>query len=263
MAGIEVGVVDRIAVIALSNPPRNALTRETAVRLDEALGRIAGDPGVRAVVVRGAGEGAFSVGSDLVEMQEARNAGRPVQDILDAETAAFSRLAALTRPTVAAVEGVALGAGLELAVACDFIVAGAGASFGLPEIRLGAIAGSGGPMRVTRRIGAARAKEMMLLGDPVDAETALAWGLVSRKVAAGTAFAEAKALALRLADGPAVALARTKHLIDTAGLMGDADGLALSRRYTVEIAGTGDNAAGLEAFFAKRRPVFTDPPPAS
>src|SRR4029077_16164481 len=142
---------------------------------------------------------------------------------------AYSRVDDFPKPTIAALNGLAFGGGLELAVCCDLIVAEEGARVALPEINLGVFPGSGGPVRVTRRIGEGRAKEMMYFGEPLPVETALAWGLVNRggpagragglvnRVGpAGEARASALAMARTLAEKPAVGLAACKQAIDMA-----------------------------------------------
>jgi len=128
----------------------------------------------------------------------------------------FGQLDDFPKPTIGALNGLALGGGLELATCCDLLIAGADVRVGLPEIRLGVIPGSGGTVRVARRIGEGRAKELIYLGEPIDAQTAMAWGLVNRVVPAGQALLAALALARRLAEGPPEALRLAKVAIDVA-----------------------------------------------
>ena len=143
-------------------------------------------------------------------------AGAVVPKKLALENEAWSRVDDFPKPTIAAVSGLAFGGGLELAVCCDLIVAEEGARVALPEIKLGVFPGSGGTIRVTRRIGEGRAKEMMFFGEPVPVETALAWGLVNRVVPKGEALAAAIEMARRLAAQPSVALQMCKRAVDLA-----------------------------------------------
>jgi enoyl-CoA hydratase len=197
---IRVAVADGVGVLTLDNPPMNLVTLALAGELDAALTRLAVETDVRVLVVTGAGEHAFCAGSDIKEF------GAVADDVvgkkLGAENAAFSRLAAFPKPTIAAVDGVAFGGSLELAVCCDLLVAGAEARLALPEVKLGVFPGSGGTIRVPRRIGEGRAKQLMFTGEPIDAATALAWGLVNQVVPRGQALAAARALAADLAPCP-------------------------------------------------------------
>src|SRR5207245_4654069 len=147
----------------------------------------------------GSGSRAFCAGSDIKEFLEVADAVVPKK--LARENAAYSRVAEFPKPTIAALNGIAFGGGLELAACCDLIVAEAGGSIALPEIKLGVFPGSGGTIRVTRRIGEGRAKEMMFFGEPVAVERALAWGLVNRVVPRGERLKAGRAMAHELRGG--------------------------------------------------------------
>jgi enoyl-CoA hydratase/carnithine racemase len=155
------------------------------------------------------------------------------------------------------VRGLAFGGGLELAVCCDLIVAEADVRLALPEIKLGVFPGSGGTIRVTRRIGEGRAKEMIYLGEPIDAETALAWGLINRVVAAGEALDAARALARRLAELPNRALQISKRSIDLSFDVGEDEAIRQSMALSEEVFATDDCREGVRAFFAKEPPRFS------
>lgn len=213
---VRTELADGVAVVTLDNPPLNLVTLELTRRLEEALDRLAVDPACRALLVTGAGERAFCAGSDVKEFPDLAAPGRAVAVKMTREIRVWSKLDDFPKPTVAAIHGLAYGGGLELAVACDLILAEEGARLALPEVKLGVFPGSGGTVRVTRRIGEGRAKEMMFLGEPIDAATALAWGLVNRVVPRGRLFEEARALARRLAEGPPLALRLCKEAIDLA-----------------------------------------------
>jgi enoyl-CoA hydratase/carnithine racemase len=161
------------------------------------------------------------------------------------------------KPTVAAVRGLAYGGGLEVAVCCDIIVVEEDVRLALPEIKLGVFPGSGGTVRVTRRIGEGRGKEIMFLGEPIDAQTALAWGLVNRVVPKGQALDTAMALASRLAAQPNLALQACKKAIDMSFDMTEDEAIARSLALSGEVFATNDCKEGQRAFFAKEKPRFT------
>jgi enoyl-CoA hydratase/carnithine racemase len=245
---------DAVAVLTMCNPPLNVTTLETTRELLGLTDRLAADSAVRALVLTGWGSRAFCAGSDIREFPAV--AGAVVEKKLARENEAFGRIAHFPKPTVAALNGLAYGGGLELAVCCDFIIAEEGGSVALPEIKLGVFPGSGGTIRVTRRIGEGRAKEMMFLGEPVPIETALAWGLVNRVVARGTALDTAIALARRLAELPAVALRLCKQSIAMAFDRAEADAIEATLALSGEAFATADCAEGVRAFFARQAPAF-------
>ncbi len=251
-----------VAILTLDHPPLNTITGEIIAALDEHLDRIARDASIRAVVVAAAGERAFCVGSDIRAFEELIRAGQLVSGKLRQENDVFSRLAHLPRPTIAAIEGYALGGGLELAACCDFIVCGEGAKLGLPEIRLAALPAIGGTFRVTHRVGVARAKELMLLGEPVDAATALSWGLVNRVAAGGHALSTAVELARKLAANPLECHVMCREAIDNASTLPERDAIEQSLAFSAKLAEGADFREGARAFLAKEQPVFVDMPPA-
>lgn len=209
-------LADGVAVLTLDNPPLNLVTLELTRRLDEALDRLAVDPACRVLILTGAGERAFCAGSDVKEFPDLMAPGRAVAVKMIKENLVYSKLDDFPRPTIAAVRGLAMGGGLELAVCCDLILVEEGTRLALPEVDLGVFPGSGGTVRVTRRIGEGRAKEMMFTAAPIDASTALGWGLVNRVVAQGRVLEEARALAARIAAKPAMALRLCKEAVDLA-----------------------------------------------
>lgn len=240
-----------VAVITLNNPPLNVVSMALTQQLAAGLQALRGRESVRALVVTGSGERAFCAGSDIREFPELIDEKKFVENKLGFENATFSLLATFPAPTVAALNGLAYGGGLELAACCDLIVAEEQVRLALPEIKLGAIPGSGGTIRVTRRIGEGRAKQMMLLGDPIDAMTAQQWGLVNQVVRQGQGLAQALTLAERLAKGPKTALALCKESI------GDAFGLskeqAITRvlEFSDQVFKTSDCREGVRAFLEK------------
>jgi enoyl-CoA hydratase len=245
-----------VAVVTLNNPPLNLVTLEMTRQLNETVKQLTEDPQVRVMVITGAGEKAFCAGSDIKEFPEMMAAGAVVPKKLALENEAWSRVDDFPKATIAAVRGLAFGGGLELAVCCDLIVAEEGARLALPEIKLGVFPGSGGTVRVTRRIGEGRAKEMMFFGDPLPVETALAWGLVNRVVPKGEALNTALEMARRLAAQPAVALQMCKRSADMAFDVPEDRAVEASLALSERVFTTEDCAEGVRAFFAKETPRF-------
>jgi enoyl-CoA hydratase len=248
-------IEDGVAVLTLDNPPLNLVTLELTRALDRMLDRVAGDPAVRALVLTGAGERAFCAGSDIREFPGV--ADDVVGKKLAAENRAYARLDDFPKPTIAAIAGLAYGGGLELAVCCDLLVVEANARLALPEIKLGVFPGSGGPVRVTRRVGEGRAKEMMYFGEPIEPETALAWGLVNRVVPAGEALITARRMAAALAKGPDKAMQLCKRAIDFSHDVSKNEAIERSLALSAEAFASADCHEGVRAFFEKREPRFT------
>jgi enoyl-CoA hydratase len=247
-------IEDGVALVVLDNPPLNVVTLQMTRELDALVGRLAADPAVRVMVVTGSGERAFCAGSDIKEFPQVADA--VVAKKLERENAAYGRVADFPKPTIAALNGIAYGGGLELAVCCDLIVAQAGSRVALPEIRLGVFPGSGGTIRVTRRIGEGRAKALMFFGEPVPVETALAWGLVDRVVPPGEAVKAALAMADRLAVLPNVALQLCKQAIGMTFDRPARDAVEATLALSDRAFRTADCAEGVRAFFAKETPRF-------
>jgi enoyl-CoA hydratase/carnithine racemase len=247
---------DGVAVLTLDNPPLNVVFRGLTEALGRHLHALAADAAVRAVVVTGAGTRAFCAGSDIAEFQPLMQPGRIGPEKLELQHRVFAQLDDFSKPTVAAVNGLAFGGGLEIAVCCDLLVADAGARFALPEIKLGVFPGSGGPVRVARRVGEGRAKELMFLGEPIDAATALAWGLVNRVASAGTALDQALALAATLAQRPPLALALCKQAIDLAFDAPEDAAIAAALPLSERAFTSTESREGVRAFLAKDTPRF-------
>src|SRR5262245_1391629 len=238
---------DGVAVLTLNNPPLNVTTLETTRSLDVLVSRLADDPAVRVMVLTGSGARAFCAGSDIKELPAVADA--VIEKTLARENAVFSRIAESPKPTIAALNGLAFGGGLELAVCCDLIVAEAGTRVALPEIKLGVFPGSGGTIRVTRRIGEGRAKELMFFGEPLPVETALAWGLVNRVVPRGQALEVALRMAHTLAAQPSVALEACKQSVDAAFDVAENAAVEASLRLSERVFTSEDCAEGVRAFF--------------
>jgi enoyl-CoA hydratase/carnithine racemase len=245
-----------IAHLTLADPPLNLVTRELLVELGAALDALeAAAPGdVRAVVVTGEGERAFSAGSHVGEFESQRGPNGRERHALESGMA--DRLARLPMPTIAAIEGNALGGGLELALCCDIRVASDTSRLGLPEVRLAVTPGAGGTQRLPRVVGAAQAKELILTGRVLTAAEAERIGLVSRVVPPGQALAAADEIAAEIAARGPVAVREAKRLIDLATDADLATGLAAELDASDRVFATDDIVEGAEAFFAKREPQY-------
>lgn len=253
LLSLELG---RVAHLELVNPPLNLVTRELLDELAGALERLeAAHPGdVRAVVVSGTGDRAFSAGSHVGEFEVQRGPGG--RERLELEERVVARLAALPMPTIAAIEGNALGGGLEIALACDIRVASERARLGLPEVRLAVTPGAGGTQRLPRLIGVARAKELILTGRVLTAAEAERIGLVHEVVPAGEARARADEIGAEVAERGPLAVREAKRLIDRALDLEPEDGLAAEIDASVRIFATDDLVEGATAFFEKRAPDY-------
>jgi enoyl-CoA hydratase len=253
LIALELG---RVAHLELVNPPLNLVTRELLAELDAALATLesAAAADVRVVVVTGSGERAFSAGSHVGEFESQRGAAGRERHALEESVA--RRLAQLPMPTIAAIEGNALGGGLELALCCDLRIAASRARLGLPEVRLAVTPGAGGTQRLPRVVGPARAKELILTGRVIGAEEAARIGLVHEVVADGEARHRADQIAAEIAARGPLAVREAKRLIDVA-LDAEPDvGLAAELEASVRIFETEDMLEGARAFFAKRDPDY-------
>jgi enoyl-CoA hydratase/carnithine racemase len=250
-------IEDGVATVTLANPPLNLVTLGLTARLDALLDELAANPEARVLVLTGMGERAFCAGSDISEFSDLTEPGVVLEKKLNRENRAYSKVDDFPKPTIAAVRGLAFGGGLELAVCCDIIIVEENVRLALPEIKLGVFPGSGGTVRVTRRIGEGRAKEMMFTGEPIDAQTALAWGLVNRVVPKGEALEAAIALARTLAERPNRALQACKRAVDMSFDMSEDDAIQETLALSEEVFTTDDCKEGVRAFFAREAPRFT------
>ncbi|GAY07646.1 crotonase/enoyl-CoA hydratase family protein [Pseudonocardia sp. N23] len=241
---------DGVLVVTINRPEvRNAVNRAVAEGVAAAMDRLDADPGLRAGIITGAG-GWFCAGMDL----KAFGAGeRP-----SVEGRGFAGLVERPpdTPLIAAVEGPALGGGMEIALACDLVVAAESAVFGLPEVRRGLIAAGGGLLRLPGRVPHHQAMEIALLGDRFTAADAHRFGMVNRLVADGTALATARELAARIAANGPLAVAATKQVL-TAGWSADAAGFAAQAGPAHRVRTSADASEGARAFLEKRDPRWS------
>ena len=255
-AGYESAVVkldrrgDDLAVLWLDNPPANSLSPQVVEALDQAWAELDGQ--VRAVVIASPNPGLFSAGADIkafAQMDEAD--GRALLDRAHGLLRSFERSRTMT---IAAVNGMALGGGCELAMGCDVRIAAYSASFGQPEIALGIIPGFGGTQRLPRLVGPAKALEMSTTGDPISAEEAYEYGLANRVVADHELFDTAMAWARKYAAQAPLALEQIKRVSHH----GDLDaGIEAEKAGFTAVFGSEDAREGIGAFLGKRSPKFT------
>ena len=258
---VDLKVENGVAEITLNRPERlNAWTTQFGDELREALLTDAAAPEVRSVLITGAGRG-FSSGADLKEMLEQRATGGEVPDVGEMLRTRYhpiiKGIRELPKPVVAAVNGPAVGIGCSLALACDLIWAAESAVFGLAFVNIGLVPDGGSTFLVPVAAGKARALEMALLGDPIPAERALAWGLINRVVADGDLLDEARGLAQRLAQGPTRSYAQSKRALNNSMLKIMDEQLDLEADIQGEMVTSSDFIEGVSAFVQKRDPRFT------
>lgn len=242
---VRVEIDSSIATIRIDRPKMNPLSTQIQDAIGEAALMVTQDDEVAAVVIYG-GEKVFAAGADIKEME-----GMSYTDMVQRAPliqAAFSQVARIPKPTVAAIEGYALGAGCELAMCCDFRVAAEDAKLGQPEILLGVIPGAGGTQRLARLVGASRAKDLVFTGRMIDAQEAKEIGLVDEISPAGGAYEAAVARVERFVHGPAFALRAAKEAIDR-GLDNDLEtGLAIEAMQFAGVFATQDREIGMTSF---------------
>lgn len=242
-----------VGLIQLNRPKQlNALNDRLMTELAQALDGFEADDGIGAIVVTGS-EKAFAAGADIKEM-----AGYGFIDVYSGDfiTRKWQRLAQCRKPTIAAVAGYALGGGCEVAMMCDFILAGDNARFGQPEINIGTIPGSGGTQRLTRFVGKSKAMEMCLTGRQMDAAEAERCGLVSRVVPVAELVDEAVRVAERIAKLSRPVVMMCKEAVNRAYETTLEEGVRFERRLFHATFGTEDQKEGMAAFVEKRQPQF-------
>jgi 2-(1,2-epoxy-1,2-dihydrophenyl)acetyl-CoA isomerase len=259
MAGgtVLVEQADGIAMVTLNRPDaRNALDLAMREQLEATLARLEAEPAVRVLVLRGAGEH-FCAGGDVKFMQASRMSASEGQQRVEAMNRAILALARFRTPTIAMVDGYAVGAGCNLALACDLVVASDRARFGEVFARIGLIPDGGGIYLLPRRVGLARAKELVFTAEIIEAADAERMGLVNRVVPTGELTAQTQALARRIAGGPPRAHAMAKSLLNRSFALDLETSLAWEGLAQGMMIESEDHREGLAAFFEKRAPRFT------
>ena len=257
-AGAVVGVerLGRVAVLTLQRPEAmNAISFQMRTELRQALEALQQDTGIGAVVLTGSGDKAFSAGMDLREFARL-SSEVGTAEIKRMRAASGDGIAAFDKPIIAAVNGLAMGGGVELALLCDIVFAAEGASFAFSEIKRGLMPGNGGTQRLSRRIGKPRALELILTGRAVDAHEALAMGLVEYVVSRVDLLGRAVALAGQMADNAPLALRYAKAAVQRGAELPLEDGLRLEQDLASFLYTTDDAKEGPRAFLEKRAPVW-------
>jgi enoyl-CoA hydratase len=248
-------LTDGIARITVNRAEKlNALNAVVFGELSDAVTRIETDSAVRGVIVTGAGSKAFVAGADIAELTEQGVSGGRNRALLGQQV--FRRLERCGKPVVAAINGFALGGGCELAMACHLRIASENARFGQPEVKLGIAPGYGGTVRLPRLVGKARALELLLTGEMIDAQEAQRIGLVNRVVPADRLLAEAETLLKSiLANGP-LAVRACLEAVEAGLAMGVDEALLLEAGHFGLLSATEDMREGTTAFLEKRKPSF-------
>jgi len=245
-----------LATITINRPEvRNALTQALMEELGDAISQAETDNDVRVLILTGAGDRAFVAGADIGEvgardtLSELGVNSRVRRDV-------YTRLEHLFKPSIAAINGYALGGGCELALACTLRIASDSARFGQPEINLGIIPGLGGTQRLPRLVGKGKAMELILTGDLIDAQESLRIGLVNKVVPAAQLMEEARVLGKKLASKPPLALRAAKDAVDYGADMSLAAALEFENRLFAILSGSADKSEGVSAFQEKRNPEW-------
>lgn len=255
MSSIDFEQYDGVAIVTLNRPEKlNSLTREMILALSDLFREFAKDASLRVVILTGTGEKAFCVGTDISELTAGKESEG--QDISKRGQTLCDLIERCPVPVIAAINGLAVGGGCELALACHIRLATTNARFSLPEAKLGIIPGYGGTQRMPRELGMSRALEIMLAGREVSAAAAERLGLINRQVDAAGLLTEAKSLAHDIAKLAPIAIRACLESVRVGlGLSLD-EGLAVETRLFAELFATADMREGTRAFLKKRAPVF-------
>jgi enoyl-CoA hydratase/carnithine racemase len=250
---VELTVDDQVAVLQLARPPANAIDLALGEELQATIKDASGRPDVGAIVITG-GPKIFAAGADIKAM--ATWGPEEVRPSVDALGGACDLLEAIDTVSIAAINGYALGGGLELALGCDLRYAATDAKLGQPEIGIGVIPGAGGTQRLVRLVGPGRTRELVYSGRIVDAEEALRLGIIERVLAPDAVLPTATEDARRFATGPRQALAAAKAAIAAATTSPGPPGIQAEREAFLGLFGTADQREGMAAFLEKREPRF-------
>lgn len=251
---VKLAIEGHIATITIDRPPVNPLNSAVFLKLSEYIDELDENDEVRVVIITGGGEKAFVAGADISEMANLDIVG--INKMNKISRTLFTKVEQCTKPVIAAINGLALGGGFELALACDFRVASEKAKFAFPETGLGIIPGGGGTQRLQKIVGLGVAKELVLLGEMISAEKAYDLGLLHRVVEPANVMEEAKAIAEKLANTPPVAVQMAKLALNTGSDVDVHSGLIVEAACFGNAFATEDRQEGLNAFLEKRKPEF-------
>lgn len=253
---VHINIENKVAKLTVDHPPANALSDAVLSDIDAAITTVASDPEVKVIVITGEGR-FFIAGADINQLDTVKDAGRGEAMAANGQRV-FGKIEQLTKPVICAINGMALGGGCELAMACHIRIASESAKMGQPEIKLGIIPGFGGTQRLARIVGASKATELILTGDMIDAEEARRLGLVNAVVPADQFEEAVRNLAEKIAGKSMPAVAAALRAIGGGLDVSLADGLALEARIFGETCETADKTEGIRAFLEKRKADFQD-----
>jgi len=249
-------VENGVATITFNRPKAlNAMNSETMKELMSVVQHCKNNDSIKVLILTGAGEKAFVAGADISEMQNLRS--KVALTFMELGNETLRLLETMPKPSIAAINGFALGGGTEITMACDIRFASETARFGQPEILIGLIPGWGGTQRLPRLIGMGRAKELIMSGEMIDANRAYEIGLINRVFSADQLLAETKKFAEKLAGMPGFALKMAKHAINFGYDLSFDNAFRLEVECCAQCFSTDDQKEGMKAFIEKRKPVFT------
>lgn len=251
---ISLKTENHIAVMTIQNRPLNVLTDHLLDELEQLVDSVLNDREVRAIILDATGERAFAAGADIKQFPDLNKEKGIV--LVEKGKKIFDKLAGSRAPVICSIHGMALGAGLELALACDIRIAEEDAQLGFPETGLGILPGYGGTQRLSRLVGPGKAKEMILSGAILSGREAYETGLVERLTAPGEAIVKAKGIAESIAAKAPLAVAHAKDAIDRGFEQSLANGQGLETQLFAELCETADMQEGVKAFKEKRKPEF-------
>ncbi len=247
---------DSLAILSVNRPKAlNALNAATIREIGQAIDEIAADSAIRALIITGAGEKAFVAGADISEINHITSSMQGMQTSQSLH-GVFDQIAAMNKVTIAAINGYALGGGLELALGCDIRVASTNAQLGLPEVNLGLIPGWGGALRLQRIVGTSMAKYLVMTGERISADEALRLGIVQKVYPAEELMAEARKLALTIGNNAPLATAAAKRLLNAGSEMPLRDAIQLEQALFGHLTATEDCKEGTTAFLERRKPEW-------
>ena len=245
---------EKAGIVTLNNPPANALSAEVIAEADAAFSRAIADDEVKYIILTGQGTKVFASGADIKELQGFDEA--KAMNVITTVKNFAGHILECPKPTIAAINGIAFGGGLELALCCDFRVSVEKARFGLPEITLAVIPGSGGTQLLPRIVGLSKAKWMLLSGESVKSQEALEIGLIERVATEGNLLEEAMTMGDRLAANGPLAYAAIKQSLRNGMEMPFSEAMLEESKLFAKMAETEDKAEGVLAFLEKRKPEF-------
>ena len=257
---IRYTIEDKVAVLVIDHPPVNAMNEQTLRELSEAIDTLNADPNVKVIVITGGGQLAFIAGADIGtfgQIMKSQDQDR-AKALLELGHNTLNKIENSNKPVIAAINGVCLGGGLELAMACHMRICGDRVRLGQPEINLGIIPGWGGTQRLQRIVGAAKATEMILTGEQITAQQAMQLRLVNMVVPGGEVMRQAKGLAAKIAGKSAIDTTAALTAIRVGSDACLEEGLAAEREQLAKVVASDDAREGIMAFLEKREAKFSD-----